>query len=87
MASPNTIKLRLDQAQLKPTEQWLLKREIVPVGKTDRWRTRITQAPHTVVDQATGEHRNPVRHMTEAQRRELGLSRNGRPRRRRRPAA
>lgn len=86
MASPNTEALRLAQAQLDRPPAYLVRRAIVPTDKKGGWRLRITAAPGTVVDRITGEYRNPARHMSEADRRALGLRRNGEPRRRNRAA-
>jgi hypothetical protein len=86
MASPNTLKLREEQSGLTPRPQHLIRRAATPIGKTGLFRIRTSAAPGVEMDH-TGAMRNPARHMTEAERRALGLRRNGEPRRRARQAA
>jgi len=82
MASPNTLRLREAQAGLTPRPQWLIRRAATPLGKTGLFRLRTTVAEGVEFDTRSGVHRNPARAMSEAERRELGISRNGLPRRR-----
>jgi hypothetical protein len=81
MASFNTLELRREMAALQPREQHVIRRALVPVGKSGRMRLQTSVAPQAQVDARTGVHTNPARALTETQRRELGLRRNGRPRR------
>jgi hypothetical protein len=83
MASPNTVRRRLEQAHLKPRERFVIRRALIPVDKNSV-RLRVTvEDPGYALD-GRGNLVNPARRMTEADRRALGIRRNGQPRRARR---
>lgn len=83
MASPNTQALRLAQARLA-RYRFVVKRALIPVDEqTSRLRVSV-EDPGYALD-ARGNLINTARRMSEADRRALGLRRNGQPRRARRP--
>jgi hypothetical protein len=90
MASPNTEALRLAQARLEPRRRFVVRRSLIPItekttsGKERKaFRLRVSlEDQDYALDQASGAVINPARRMSEADRRALGLRRNGQPRRR-----
>lgn len=83
MASPNMCLIRLKQAHLEPRTEYVVRREFIPVDKTSV-RVKTTTRDGYLVNQTAGVAINPARRMSEADRRELGIRRNGQPRRARR---
>ena len=88
MASPNTEALRLQLARLEPRRRYVVRRALIPVAEkngpkkqTPTYRLRVSiEDPNYGVD-GRGNLINPARRMSEADRRALGLRRNGQPRR------
>jgi|SRR6185437_7415796 len=94
MASPNTEALRLAQARLEPRRRFVVRRSLIPItektagGKERKsFRLRVSlEDQDYALDQVTGAVINPARRMSEADRRALGIRRNGQPRRARHAA-
>ncbi|SRR5581483_10190067 len=89
MASPNTEALRLAQARLEPRRRFVVRRALIPVveknapkKETPTYRLRVSLEDQAyALDQITGAVINPARRMSEADRRALGIRRNGQTRR------
>lgn len=85
MASPNTEALRLEQARLQPYPRFVVRRALIPVKSKDKdkksFRLRVTVEDSSYALDDRGNVINPARRMSEADRRALGLRRNGQPRR------
>lgn len=88
MASPNTEALRLRMARLEPRRRFVIRRAMIPVnvkGKSGKdrpsYRLRVSVEDPSYAIDGRGNLINPARHMSETDRRALGLSRNGQPRR------
>lgn len=86
MASPNMCLMRLRQAHLEPRIEYVVRREFIPVDKKTV-RVKTTARDGYLIDKVTGVAINPARRMSEADRRALGIRRNGQPRRARRALA
>lgn len=88
MASPNTEALRLAQARLEPRRRFVVRRTLIPVSEkngpkkqTPTYRLRVSIEDSSYGVDGRGNLVNTARRMSEADRRALGIRRNGQPRR------